>query len=231
MSPLVIIQCRLGSTRLPQKALADIGGKPMIQRVWERAKAIRGVDDVIVAVPNLATRLALLAVGLPADKVIATPNCGEDNVLCRFATVAIPFRHDVIVRLTADNPLLDPVIAEQVLELFAASGAEYAWNDTTPNWPESSGYPDGTDVEVFTLDLLKRAHQEATDEADLEHVTPWMRRATTPSVLASDENLSAIPLTVNTAEDLERVRAIMARLPEGDYALATTLNAARAVMA
>lgn len=214
-----IIQCRLGSSRLPNKALADLNGKPMIAHVLQRALAIHGLDDVIVAVPDQATKAALAGVGIPS---FATPNVAESNVLARFATIACQFAsHDTILRLTGDCPLLDPAIAEAVLDLYHVSGRPYAWNDTAV-----SGWPDGTDVEVFSRDLLLQAHATATDPYDLEHVTPAIRRGVAVATLPAPEDLAQLKISVDDEADLETVRAIMAKLPKGEYALAATLKAA-----
>ena len=222
-SPLAIIQARMSSSRLPGKILAEIEGKPLLAHVIARARAIKGIDDVVVAVPDAYTQQTLKHYGIPS---IATPKCAESDVLCRYATIAEQFRsHDVIVRLTADCPLLDPAIAEHVLSLYYQSKSGYAWNDT-----RHSGYPDGCDVEVFGRDLLALAHGTATQPADLEHVTCFMRRVVKPAVLKAKEPWTGPKLSVDTAEDLERVRAIMAKLPKGDYSLAATWKAAQVVV-
>lgn len=220
-SVVAIIQARLNSTRLPNKILADLGGRPVLQHVIDRARAIPGVDDVIVAVPDLATQRALAECGMAS---IATPQVPEANVLARFAVLATQFRsHDAFLRITGDCPFLAPEVASLVLDAYALTQAGYAWNDTT-----TSGYPDGLDVEVFSRELLMQAHASATDPADLEHVTPWMRRQViTPKTVVNPDPWTGGKLSIDTPADLDRARAIVAKLPKGDYSFAATAKAAK----
>ncbi len=193
-SVCVIIQARLGSERLPEKILSDIAGKPMIQHVVERARQIRGVDDVIVAVPNAATKQAIEALGL--DVRVVQPSVPANDVLGRYAAVACQFpSHDVFVRVTGDCPLLDSEIASGTLAEFFAGGHTY-WSNL------KDGYVDGTDVEVFTRDLLLEADREARTPEEREHVTLWMCGG---EVVTPDP----VKLSVDTEEDLARVRAAL----------------------
>lgn len=204
---LAIIQSRLGSSRLPRKVTEKIGRKTMLHHVSERANAIRGVDMVTIATPGCALHL------------------GENDVLGRFAHVLrmdYPSA-DVVMRLTGDCPLLAPDLAEEVLALYRETkGCEYAWIDTRP---EQKGWPDGVDVEVFSRKALLWAEREATDKYDREHCTPWIRRHVKTMELRSPLDYSDIKWSVDTAEDLERVRAIYAQLPPDDYTFKTTLQA------
>lgn len=187
MSVLAIIQCRLGSTRFPRKVLADLHGKPVIQHVIERAQQILGVDDVIVAPPTIYGYLG-----------------HENDVLGRFAHVVMQSPDaDVIMRLTGDCPLLEPEVCARVLDLYHATpNCEYAWTNT----PDGA-WPDGLDCEVFSRSALLWAHREATDPADREHCTPWLRRHVKVASLPPDPKYRGWPkLSIDTPEDLERVR-------------------------
>lgn len=223
-SACAIIQARLDSARLYGKILMDVAGVPLLRHVIDRAKAIVGVDDVVLAVPDESTRQRLQAL-FPAVRVFSAKTSAPENVLGRFAEVARQFRsHDVFLRLTADNPFLAPEVAVAVLELYHRSGCDYASNDIAV-----SGYPDGVDVEVFSREILGKA-DAATDltNYDKEHVGPWMKRHGKTELLKAPEDWSRFRLTVDTPEDLTRVRAIAARLKPGDYSLAATLKAATA---
>lgn len=213
-APLVVIQCRLGSTRLPRKALALIGDKPMIQHVWERANAIEGIADVVVAVPDHATRTELIAIGLPGDKVHAFQNLTEDDVLGRFVAIAGFWdSHNVYLRVTADCPLLAPELASEVLRRLHDEDLGYASN-------LYDGYWDGTDAEAFSRAVLLKADAETTG-SDRQHVTTWMRNT------ARTTWTQSLKLSVDDLADLERVRAIYDHLEDkADYSLAATLRAA-----
>ena len=194
---LCVIQARLGSSRFPRKALADLGGKPLIRHVVERASAIRGVGEVVLAVPEREV------VALCYCSHVVGPMVAEDDVLGRFAAVRAYYPEaDTVMRLTGDCPLLDPRIAEQVLALYRATpGCEYAWN-------VAPGYIDGTDVEVFSAAALRWAHRCATDPYDREHVGPWIRRHCKVATLLPDAP-STLKTSVDTPDDLERVRTLM----------------------
>ncbi len=193
-SVCVVIQARLGSTRFPNKILADLDGKPLIQHVVERARQIRGVDDVIVAVSDTPTKDAIEALGLAVR--VVRPAVPPDDVLGRYAAVACQFpSHDVFVRVTGDCPLLDSEIASDTLAEFFAGGHTY-WSNL------KDGYVDGTDVEVFTRDRLLEADREAKTSDEREHVTLWMRGG---EIVTPDP----VKLSVDTEEDLARVRAML----------------------
>ena len=195
---LAVIQARLGSTRLPQKALVDIGGRSLIQRVVAQVRQIRSVDEVVLAVPHGDV------VALCYCANVYGPKVPEPDVLARFAATAERYpRADTIMRVTGDCPLLDPRECERVLALYRSDPSiEYAWNC-------APGYVDGEDCEVFSADALRRAHREATDAFDREHVTPWIRRHVKVATLMPETDRGHLKTSVDTPEDLERVRQMV----------------------
>lgn len=127
---------------------------------------------------------------------------------------------DTVIRLTGDCPLLAPEVCAAVSRLVTVGRARYATNDT-----RISGFPDGLDCQAFSWDMLHAAYVGATDPADREHVCPWMERyGPYPALMAGAEG-SSVKLSVDTAEDLARVRAVMGRLREGDYSWRGTREA------
>jgi len=198
---LAIIQARLGSTRLPRKTLMDIGGKPMIQHVVERVQQIRGVDVVVLAVPHGE------AAFLPWAPIVVAPAVDEADVLGRFAAIVASHPDaDPIMRISGDCPLLSPAICAQVLQLYQQTpGCHYAWN-------VARGYVDGEDCEVVSREALLCAHAWARGPFDREHVTPWVRRnvdvATLPATLRTGRREPPRKTSVDTLEDLERVRQL-----------------------
>jgi spore coat polysaccharide biosynthesis protein SpsF len=218
---ICVIQARAGSARFPKKVSADLHGKSVLHHVSLRCIGIAGVDEVIVALPRSEQRLfpierpdryvlvldSEMRVGSPEVELMFVP-VDVNDVLGRFAWV-IGQRPEcqTVLRVSSDCPLIDPEVCAQVLERFRSiDGCEYCWTDT-----HSGQWPDGLDVEVFSRDLLMRAHAEATDPSDREHVTPWMRRHVYVESLPAHPRYSDWPkLSVDTPEDLERVRNWMA---------------------
>jgi spore coat polysaccharide biosynthesis protein SpsF (cytidylyltransferase family) len=197
---LAIIQARLGSSRFPRKALALLHGKTVIEHVADRVLKTRGLRYVVLACP-------------PADALtfrelfpfmVCSPDVPESDVLARYAQVASAYAGvDTILRVTGDCPLWNPRIAEDVLKLyFSSPGVEYASNI-------AEGYTDGEDCEVFSVKALEWAQRSATDPYDREHVTPWIRRHV-KCVTPETGKASSGKTSIDTMEDLERVRALMA---------------------
>lgn len=199
---LCIVQARLGSTRLPRKALVDIGGVTLIRRVVDRV-ALLG-EPMVVATPSVIDSLDI-ARGLKRScQFWADGSIPESDVLRRFARCvdAMKLRTDVILRVTADSPLWDPAQGRAVLDLLKSTGADYASNI-------APGYRDGEDAEAFTVEALMRADREATSAHDREHVTPWMRLHLRCVTLPATEDRSAVKTSVDTEADLERVRRMV----------------------
>ena len=212
MKVVAIVAARMASTRLPGKHLMDLGGRPMLAHVLERAKAIAGVDEVVLATTMNSDDDALLPVCEAAGVPMFRRNHPND-VLARYADCAKLHQADVVVRLTADCPLLDPHLAALALDInLRVTG----YTITTI---EASEWLDGLDVEVFRGPTLRAAHLWTKTKAGREHVTPWMREKCRPcKVLPLDgerAQFDRLPAawrkwSVDTPEDLARVRAIVA---------------------
>ena len=219
-----IIQARLGSARLPRKILADLHGKPLLAHVIERAQAIKGVTQVIVAVPMPDYAEISEAVG--EGVAICAPNTDGADVLGRYLAVAESVHADVIMRVTGDCPLLDNHLAEQVLNLYQKLADPYiiAVNDTN-----LSGLPDGTDVEVFSMQALQAASACTRDPFCREHVTTWLREELPNyGILAPrGQAITGAKWSVDSLEDLARVRTIMSQLEAGQFGWRETAKAWR----
>src|SRR5262245_59948616 len=177
MSTVAIIQARLGSTRFPGKVLAPLCGRPIIQHVIERAHAISGVDQVVVAMPHRDAEVlgsALDAMGV----AWAAPDVPEEDVLARYRQVVEELEADSVVRVTADCPLLDPEIAGVVLAEHQRGLTDLTSNVDHTQQPPASAFtfPPGLDVEVFSSVALDRAYLLATEPVDRRHVTLIMYR-------------------------------------------------------
>jgi spore coat polysaccharide biosynthesis protein SpsF (cytidylyltransferase family) len=208
MRTVAIVQARMGSTRLPGKVLMDIEGKPTLQRVVERIRRARRVDEVVVATSDL-----------PADDAIER-FCGEIGVACfrgsegdvldRYHGAAAAHGADVVVRITADCPLLDPAVVDRVIAAFHEGGCDYA-----ANCRMEVTYPDGLDTEVFSRDALERAWAQARLHSEREHVTPYIwnhPERFALRVVRNDRDLSALRWTLDEPDDLAAIRAVYAEL-------------------
>jgi glutamate-1-semialdehyde 2,1-aminomutase len=186
----------MGSTRLPGKVLMDLGGKPVLQWVIEAAQKVRAVDDVIVATPD--REIADWCNKQDTEWFLGM----ERDVLQRVYLCAKRNKADIIVRLTGDCPLLDPMVIAKVVALRVRSRTHYASNVAPPT------YPDGLDCEAMTIAALQEANAAYdTNAYDREHVTPWIRRNfRCASLLNPAGDQSRIKCSVDTLEDLERVR-------------------------
>jgi spore coat polysaccharide biosynthesis protein SpsF len=205
---VAIIQARLGSTRLPGKVLADLGGATMLACVIQRARACRVIDDVVVA----TTRD-------PADDAVAreAAACGaavvrgpEDDVLARYLVAARASGADVIVRITSDCPLLDPDVVGAVAAL--SDTVDYASNTHRRTFPR------GLDVEALHRDTLERIGRLGRSRAAREHVTAYVMEE--PSLFRIDHFLAAsddsdLRWTVDTEADLAMVRGLYAAFDLG----------------
>lgn len=204
---VALIQARMSSSRFPGKVIADLGGRPMIGFMVDRVRAARRLDDVVVVTSTDASDDAL--VDALAASTVKVFRGDLHDVLDRYAAAAAAAEADVVVRLTGDCPLIDPALIDAVVALRETAGADYCSNVAPPT------FADGFDVECFTRAALDRARREAAQPGEREHVTPWMRSPAAELRLANLAGLvdmSHLRLTVDYPDDLEMVRAVVARL-------------------
>ena len=208
MRQVAVVQARLSSKRFPRKCLADLNGKPVIQHVIDRAWQITGIDEVVLAVPG-CDLLAFKPFGESAWLVGFSERYDTD-VLGRYRLAAEDVSADVVMRLTGDCPVFDPIVAGQVLELFHASQpCDFASNDTL-----ISGWPDGFDVSCFSRAALETAAAQATELADREHIECWFKRPENGMrcvTLMAPEKWTGPKLSVDCEDDLRVVREWLAQ--------------------
>jgi spore coat polysaccharide biosynthesis protein SpsF len=206
---VVIIQARMGSTRLPGKVLADLAGRPMLGWIFERACRARRADTVVVATTTDSgdDAVAEFCAANGYEFVRGHPT----DVLDRYIQAAREFEADVIVRLTGDCPLSDPELIDQAVDAFLASDPPA---DLIANrLPDGRTFPIGLDIEVCSRRALERAWREAQEPHQREHVMPYLYDV--PGRfrvvrLNHDPDYVNLRWTVDTAEDLEAVRRIAA---------------------
>lgn len=209
MKKVAIIQARLGSSRLPGKVLADLNGRPMLSWLLARLRATPGLDEIVVAT-TLTTADDELVRWLAANEPSIPCHRGSENdVLARFQGAAQAASADLIVRITADDPLKDPQIISRMLRAFEDDPTlDYFSNTIEPS------YPEGLDVEVFTRAALERAHAEARLASEREHVTPyiWKNRSMfRTGQLHYKRDLSDWRWTVDKPADLDFMRTVFSQ--------------------
>lgn len=194
----IFLQARSTSTRLPGKIFLPLEGRPLIERIFQRLKGLMDIASVCVAtIPRDLDRLSTLA--LPYGiRVIEGP---EDDVLARFVLAAKMMRPEIIVRCTADNPLVFADGIRIALAQFDAAQDDYLVMDSLPY---------GAGFEILTNSVLKRAALESRTEAEREHVTPYiyhhpelfrLKTVPAPEEVASPK----LRVTVDTQEDYDRM--------------------------
>ena len=206
MDTVAIIQARMGSTRLPGKVLMDICGKPMLQHVIERVQS-PVLDNMVVATTTLDEDDAIV-------ELCNTLKCpcfrgSADDVLARYAACAKDFEADVVVRVTADCPLIDVGIMHRVIGKFISEYPKSCFACTDPHC-----WPNGVDVEVFTSERLYMANRYAEKEYERAHVTPWMRDGLNVIYVRPPDGEACHPemrWTVDEQADLDFVREIYRR--------------------
>jgi spore coat polysaccharide biosynthesis protein SpsF len=213
MKIVIIIQVRMSSTRLPGKVLMDVAGQPMLARQIQRLQNC-AADEIIVATTNNGDDDPVVDLARKLD--VGWFRGSEHDVLLRFVGAAHQAKADVVVRVTADCPLIDPDVTDRVVRELTDHPAEcdYASNVLKRT------YPRGLDVEVLYWDALVRIHRLARSQAAREHVTV-LARTERPDLFLSrnvedKDNNADLRWTVDTAADLQLVRALYEGLGLGE---------------
>jgi spore coat polysaccharide biosynthesis protein SpsF len=216
------VQARMGSTRLPGKVLADLAGAPMLQRQLERVSRARTLDRIVVATSTDPTDdpIAKLCEQLNVD-------CYRGDladVLARFTgaldefTVGSGSDPEVVVRITADCPLMSPEVIDSVVNAFFTPTENIPDCDYMSNTLIAT-FPDGVDVEVIRVSALREVARTSTDPHEREHVTLGIYRH--PELFevrnfTGETDLSDLRWTVDLQEDLEFVRWVYSQLFEAN---------------
>ncbi len=167
MKTVIISQARMTSTRLPGKVLKEVSGKPLLAYHIERLKKTKKADAVIVATTVNATDGPI--VELCGRLNVTCFRGSEEDVLSRYYHAACEAQADIVVRVTSDCPLIDPVVVDEVIDALTPYGdCDYASNTLVRT------YPRGMDTEAFSFAALEQAFKEAAAKPEREHVTPYI---------------------------------------------------------
>ncbi len=214
---VAIIQARMGSSRLPGKVLADLNGQPVLAWVLRRTQRAAGIHQVAVAAPtgDLDDPLAAYC----AEQGITCVRGNLHDVLDRYIQTARQTEADVIVRITADCPFIDPGLLGEYVRKFVSADPplDFAAN----RLPEGRTIPIGLDVELCTRAALETAWHEAKEPHQREHVMPFFYEHPERFRIAEfkqQPSYGHLRWTVDTPEDLELARAIASHFLDDTFA-------------
>ncbi len=207
----IIIQGRMGSSRLPGKILKSLNGKPLLWHVYNRCRTSKYAGTVVVATTVDKS-------DDPIEKFCKKHGIlyfrGDiSNVLSRYYGAAKKFKIDTIARITADCPLVDPGTIDKCFGSFIRQGCDYVSNVV----PGEQTFPRGLDVEVFSFPALEKAYNEAVEDPDKEHVTPhiWRNKK-------GEYKIGKIVTAPSNLNNLKRSYRLTVDYPE-DFALINTI--------
>lgn len=203
------IEARMTSSRLPGKVLMPAMGKPMLEHLIERLRSVSAIDEIVIATTINNADQAIVDFAETLD--ISVYRGSEEDVMARVIGAAESVNADIIVEITGDCPILDPDIVEQMIRMYHCHDASYVSN------VHIRSYPDGMDVQVFSLETLKRSSAITTDKLDREHVTLHIRNnpeifshvhLVAPTSLHQPE----LGLTLDESEDYKLLSKIIEKL-------------------
>ena len=201
----------MSSTRLPGKVLKDIGGKPLIEFLIDRVNKSKRISASVVACTSNSRDDVLENYLIKKGHKCFRGD--EKNVLKRFYDCASEERADLIIRITADCPFIDPELIDECVKAALVKKCDYVSNT------QDRTYPDGLDIAVFTFSLLKEAYLNSNSNFEREHVTPYMKanESINKYNLKNSVDYSKIRITVDEEVDLKVIREIQSRIGGYDF--------------
>ena len=200
---LAIIQARYNSTRFPGKVVKKIGNQTILEILIKRLSKSKRISKIIVACSNNPSDKAIVDV---CNKLGVNYFIGsEEDVLDRFYNAAKKYKRYSILRITADCPLIDPEIVDEVIYNFFVKHVDYASNTNPPT------FPDGLDLEIFKFSVLKEAYLNAKKSFEREHVTPFIinNKKFKKFNLKSSKDFSSLRLTLDETKDFILIERII----------------------
>lgn len=193
-----IIQARTGSTRLPNKIFMKVGNKILIERVVNCLKKVDSIDEIIIATTTNEVDHSI--VNWCKHNSVLCFQGDESNVLKRYYNCALEYQSTNIIRITADDPFKDPDVINKMVVKFNKENLDFLCNNNPPTFPE------GLDVEIFSMNTLKTMYSNAHNDFQREHVTQYChqnRDLFKFDNYANKEDYSVYRLTIDTIKDLE----------------------------
>lgn len=207
----------MGSTRLPGKILLPILGKPILWHIAQRLTQVKSIDEIVVATSD--TDADQVVEDFCNSESIICFRGSEDDVLDRFYRAAKYSKANSVIRVTGDCPLIDAELIEELIQFYLNNDFDHCGIATgagVANEEFQGRYPDGLDAEIFNIDTLEIACQEATDPLHREHVTPYIWKNPDKFKLGTlrskNEDYSQYRLTLDKEEDYELIKWIYEKL-------------------
>lgn len=213
MKIVTVIQARRGSTRLPDKVMLSLAGKPLLVRMVERVLASKLAGTVVVATTT------------DGQDDIIEQLCAEHGLICfrghptdlldRHYQAALAHQADVVIKIPSDCPLIDPAVIDLTIQYFLDNAGKY---DFVSNLHPAT-YPDGNDVEIMTLAAIRQNWEQATRPHEREHTTPYLwdsglfRCANVPWATGKDWSMSH-RFTIDYREDYDFIKRVYEELFE-----------------
>ena len=202
-----IIQARMSSSRLPGKVMMEFSGNSLLGHIIERISYSKHLSRIVVATTDNPREVPLI--DWLEKWGIDYFRGSESNVLNRYFEAAKYFNAKHIARITSDDPFKDPVIIDQVADLYFNESLDFAYNNNPPS------YAEGLDAEIFSFNALSIAESEANDSFAREHVTQHFYRNPIKfrqMNLVSPMDYSHLRWTLDTDEDLSMVKMVYENL-------------------
>ena len=215
----IIIQARLGSTRLPNKVMLPLpagGEKTIISEVIESVKDVSEISNVIVATSTSKVNNDLESY-INSLKVECYRG-SENDVLSRFYDIVIKHKFKYIIRLTADNPIVDNLLLKEFIRNFISNDLDYSY---------SNNLPLGCNFEMMKASEIINAHENSENLFDKEHVTPFIKRNANKTVDFIFNNIKVIPnlrLTIDYASDYAFINLIYTMLKGKPKSIKNIIN-------
>jgi len=208
-----IIQARMGSTRLPGKVMKNLKAKPVLWHVIERVKQAENIDEIIIATTTHERDKIIFEKA--KEWGVKAYRGSEEDVLERYYEAANNYETDTIVRITSDDPLVDPFIVDNLIGCF--NDKEYSL--VTNSSEEKRTFPIGLDVEIFSFNVLKEAYNNAAEKYQREHVTPYIYENFRNDIYIyhNADDYSDFRWTLDTIEDYKFMKEIYNNLYNGKY--------------
>lgn len=209
MKTVAFVVSRMGSTRVPGKALIEVAGQPVLWHVLEAAKKINGVDQVVLATTDLKSDEPLLEVAKKSNVKVFRGD--PERVLDRLYHAAREFRADIFIDIGGDCPLIDPHLLSDALNYFRQNDFDYLCNYEPPTFPE------GYDINILKFSALEKAFNEAI--APSQRIHPFSYLSRHPDLfkignIENPEDLSTLHWSLDFPEDIDFIKAVFALLYE-----------------
>ena len=205
MKNLAIIQARVGSSRLPNKVLKDLCGKPALWHVINRVKKSKLIDEIIIA--TTIEKQDLQIVKFCADNDIRVFIGSESDVLDRYYQAARLFKPENIIRITSDCPLIDYEIIDLIIKKHIEENNDYTSNTLVDS------FPDGLDCEIMKYSVLERAWKNACLQSEREHVTLYIKNGDFKKKnILCEEDRKNFRWTLDTEKDYYFIKMVYERL-------------------